>query len=77
MVVNIDCPESRLAEPKTRGKGGAVYLTTLVVALDRACATTMCLFPAGRSGAFAPRGYALGRSCRRVFIGVSKVEDPV
>ena len=22
------------------------------------------------------RGYALGRSCRRVFIGVSKVEDP-
>ena len=26
-------PESRLEEPKTRGKGGAVYPSTLVVAL--------------------------------------------
>ena len=30
-------PESRLAEPKTRGKGGAVYPSTLVVALGRLC----------------------------------------
>ena len=52
-------PESRLEEPKTRGKGGAVYPSTLVVALGwvvRPQGSYDCVhpFPAGRSGAFAP-----------------------
>ena len=62
-------PVSKLAEPMTRGKGGAVYPSTLVVALGWVCATTrvvyytVCHFPRWSFGGVCPlrrRGYLNG-----------------